>query len=324
MISVIICTYNRAKLLTNLLNTICEQTLACSEYEVIVIDNHSSDDTAAVTQSFAARYPQVRYCFEPRQGLSHARNRGWQEAKGDYVAYIDDDCKAPPDWLAVAQEIIETVAPVEFGGPHYPFYNTAKPHWWRNAYDSRHTGGFERAAGYLEPHMELIGNNLFFQRAIFAQIGGFDPDLGVTGNTLRYGEETEIHVRLCRHDPTHRAYYDPRLFVYHLVRPEKLSLCWQLRSTFMHGRAYYPIYQAEEQPFTRQASLFFPLYSLLIGLRTLFQSWLRRDRKRYPYWQNYLYESTALDYCLHRLGMWSAYIQTLWPLRLHKRSRHGA
>ncbi|MCB0063270.1 MAG: glycosyltransferase [Caldilineaceae bacterium] len=324
MISVIVCTFNRAELLRELLQTLCAQTVAFTQYEVIVVDNGSTDQTKTVTVAFTTRYPQVRYCFEPRQGLSHARNRGWQEAKGDYVAYIDDDCKAPPDWLAVAQEIIETVAPVEFGGPHYPFYNTAKPHWWRDAYDSQHTGGYERAAGYLEPSMDLIGNNLFFQHAIFAQIGGFDPTLGVIGNTLRYGEETEMHVRLCRRDPTHRAYYDPRLFVYHLVRPEKLSLCWQLRSTFMHGRAYYPIYGAEAQSFTRQSSLFFPLYALLIGLRTLFQSWLWRDRKRYPYWQNYLYESTALDYCLHRLGMWSAYIQTLWPLRLHKRSRHGA
>jgi len=91
MISVIVCTYNRAELLRELLPTLCEQTVAFTQYEVIVIDNGSTDHTKTVAAVFAARYPQVRYCYEPRQGLSHARNRGWQEAKGDYVAYIDDD-----------------------------------------------------------------------------------------------------------------------------------------------------------------------------------------------------------------------------------------
>ena len=321
MISVLVCTYNRADLLRELLQTLCEQTLAPTDYEVLVVDNGSTDATAAVTAAFTQRYAQVRYCSEARMGLSHARNRGWQEAKGAYVAYIDDDCKAPPDWLAVAQEIIQTITPVEFGGPHAPFYNTTKPPWWRAEYDSRHAGGYDGSAGYLEPNQDLIGNNLFFQRAIFTQIGGFDPNLGVTGKTLRYGEETEIHFRLCRRDPNHRAYYEPRLLVYHLVRPEKLSLWWQLRSTFMHGRAYYPIYQPGETPFTKRACLLFPLYTLLIGLCTLGQSWFWRDRNRYPYWQNYLYESKALDYYLYQLGIWSAYVQTVWPLQRWRRSR---
>jgi len=316
MISVIVCTYNRAELLRELLPTLCEQTVAFTQYEVIVIDNGSTDHTKTVAAVFAARYPQVRYCYEPRQGLSHARNRGWQEAKGDYVAYIDDDCKAPPEWIAVAQAIIATVAPVEFGGPHYPFYTIAKPHWWRDAYDHQHSGGYDRAAGYLEPNMDLIGNNLFFRRAIFTQIGGFDPTLGVIGNTLRYGEETEIHVRLCRRDPTHRAYYEPRLFVYHLVRPEKLSLWWQLRSTFMHGRADYSVYYAGQQPLRWWVCLLLLPYTLLLGLRLLIQSRLWRDRERCPYWQNYLYESKDLTYYLRRLGIWSAYIQSRWPLRL--------
>jgi len=316
VISVIVCTHNRAALLLDLLETLCQQTLAPTQYEVLVIDNGSTDQTRAVTAAFTQRYPHIHYCYEERVGLSHARNRGWQEAKGDYVAYIDDDCKAPPAWLAVAQEIIETVAPVEFGGPHYPFYTTAKRQWWCDAYDRQHTGGYTRAAGYLEPSMDLIGNNLFFQRAIFAQIGGFDPTLGVIGKTLRYGEETEMHFRLCRRDPTHRAYYDPRLFVYHLVRPEKLALRWQLHSTFMHGRADYPIYYAGQHPFRWWVCLLLLPYTVLLSLRLLLQSWFWRDRNRHRYWQNYLYESKELAYYLRRLGIWSAYVQTRWPLSL--------
>jgi len=82
-LSVIICTYNRAELLKNVLQDVCEQTLADSEFEVIVVDNHSTDQTRAVAESFSQRYPNIRYCFEAQQGLSHARNRGWREARGD-------------------------------------------------------------------------------------------------------------------------------------------------------------------------------------------------------------------------------------------------
>lgn len=323
VISVIVCTHNRADLLLDLLETLCKQTLAPTEYEVLVIDNASTDQTRAVTATFTQRYPHIHYCYEERVGLSHARNRGWQEAKGDYVAYIDDDCKAPPEWLAVAQEIIETVAPVEFGGPHYPFYNTAKPHWWRDTYDHSHRHDYGRAAGYLEPSMDLIGNNLFFQRAIFAQIGGFDPNLGVTGKTLRYGEETDLHFRLCRRDPHHCAYYDPRLLVYHLVRPEKLSLWWQLHSTFMHGRAYYPVYHPRQHPYQWWFALLLPFYALLIFLYAPLQGVLWRDRSRYPYWQNYLYESKALYGSLHHLGIWSAYAQAVVPLVWRRTFQHG-
>lgn len=92
----------------------------------------------------------------------------------------------------------------------------------------------------------------------------------------------------------------------------------------MHGRAEYPINYAGQHPFRWWVCLLFLPYTLLLGLRVLVQSWLWRDHTRYPYWQNHIYESEALAYNLHRLGMWSAYIQTLWPLRLHKRSRHDA
>ncbi|MGD8380729.1 MAG: glycosyltransferase, partial [Syntrophobacterales bacterium] len=93
-ISVIVCTYNRAELLGGTLRTLCHQTLDTSEYEVIVVDNNSTDNTREVVDEFCRRSSNVRYCFEPQQGLSHARNQGLQEAKGKYVAYIDDDARA--------------------------------------------------------------------------------------------------------------------------------------------------------------------------------------------------------------------------------------
>ena len=95
IISVIICTYNRAELLSTALQTLCEQTTNKSRYEIIVVDNHSQDNTHAVFEDVRHRYPNLRYCMEKRQCLSHARNRGWRESQGIYVAYIDDECKVP-------------------------------------------------------------------------------------------------------------------------------------------------------------------------------------------------------------------------------------
>lgn len=117
MISVIICTYNRADLLAGALESVCQQSLAASAYEIVVVDNNSTDETPQVSRAYAERYPDVRYYIEPQQGLSYARNRDWQEARGEYVAYIDDDCQAPASWLAVGQAVIEHVAPDGFGGP---------------------------------------------------------------------------------------------------------------------------------------------------------------------------------------------------------------
>jgi len=173
MISVIICTYNRADLLADVLQTVCEQSLERSEYEIIIIDNNSTDETPTIGQSFVALYPNVRCFVEMKQGLSHARNRGWQEARGEYVAYIDDDCKVPPKWLACADTIISEHAPDILGGPYFAFYNRPKPVWYS-------------------------------------------------------------------------AYYDPELWVYHLVRPEKMSWRWIIRDAFIRGQYTYQVYPDEK------------------------------------------------------------------------------
>jgi len=302
-ISVIICTYNRAELLADVLQTVCEQSLPYSDYEVIVVDNNSTDETAIVCGFFQARYSHVRICFEPRQGLSHARNRGWQEAQGEYVAYIDDDCKVPSQWLAVAAEIIATERPVEFGGPFYAFYNVSKPSWWSEEYDKLHSMEYASSAGYLPPSDEIFGGNLFLLRVALQQIGGFNPDLGMSGTAIGYGEESEVHIRLGKAFPGHRAFYEPRLFVYHLVRAEKLSAGWTLRDQITAGKYYYLTYHQSPTRFTWWKSILYPLYLLLIFASHTMRCFLFRNRRQYPTWQNYVYANTHLHYYCQQLGL---------------------
>src|SRR5271157_3222925 len=125
ILSIIICTYNRDKILKNALVALSVPLLANSEaWEVLIIDNASTDSTKETVDRFISQSPNFSYYYESQVGLSFARNRGWQEAKGEYVAYLDDDCRIPLDWIPKALKIIDEKFPLAFGGPYLPDYET--------------------------------------------------------------------------------------------------------------------------------------------------------------------------------------------------------
>lgn len=94
-----------------------QQTAPVEKWEFIVVDNNSSDGTRETVELFNRRFTNFRYAFEGEQGLSHARNRGWREALGNYVGYVDDDCRIPQEWVSNALSVIDHRAPDAFGGP---------------------------------------------------------------------------------------------------------------------------------------------------------------------------------------------------------------
>lgn len=298
-LSVVVCTYNRANLLATVLQSLCEQSIETSECEVIVVDNNSNDNTREVVDEFCRCFTHVRYCFEPQQGLSYARNRGWQEARGKYVGYTDDDCKVPRQWLAVAKEIIEQVSPDVFGGPHYAFYKTAKPRWFKDSYGSHELG---KEARSLRKNEYLDGMNIFFRRSLLECLGGFDISLGMSGTTIAYGEETALLKQLRAAKPSQVVYFDPRLYVYHLVRPQKMSIRWMVRQRFAAGGYFYRALQADGTlPPGRLRLLVGVVFALFALVGDSARGILSRDRAQYPYPQNYFYEKSFKH--LDRLGM---------------------
>jgi glycosyltransferase involved in cell wall biosynthesis len=297
---VVICTYNRCDLLKVALETLCRQTLASSDYEIIVVDNNSNDNTRGVVEDFCRRSSNIRYCFEAQQGLSHARNRGWLEALGEYVAYTDDDCKVPEQWLEVAKEVIERVSPGVFGGPYYAYCNTSKPRWLKDTYFSRNFGDHPR---FLSRSEYLSGNNIFFRRSLLRTLGGFDPKLGMAGQKIAYGEETALQQQIRAEMPDQVTYYEPRLYLYHLARTDQLSIWWIMRSRFHHGRYSHKILQGDLPEDLTMVSLLAkaaPRLLLLIG--DVLYGLSLRDRVRYPYFQNYVYEHTSWH--LRELGLY--------------------
>ena len=291
-LSVVVCTYNRARLLAGVLEALRGQTLDPLRYEIVVIDNNSTDDTRRVVETF----PHVRYAFEATQGIAHARNRGWREARGRYVGYVDDDCRPPAQWLATATRLIERVAPNVVGGPYLPLYDAPVPRWLKDSHVSFVPG---HDAGFLKPeqYTALIGGNVFVRREVFEAVEGFDPRLGHVGTTIAYGEETAFFRNVSDRFPG-SLYYDPALYVHHLVRTERLTLSYNVRAAFAAGRSFVRRQQPPPDgwaPLVGQAALTLLRLAADVPVRLLL-----RDRAKYPYPMTYIVEHT-LHY-VHRLG----------------------
>ena len=292
LISIVVCTYNRVVVLKDVLQTLAEQTLDDSFFELIIVDNNSSDGTDKVAREFCSNHQNMRYILERQQGLSCARNRGWQEGKGEYIAYVDDDCKIPNQFLEIAKSIIEKEAPIVFGGPAFAFYNSEKPYWYKDEYGSHEPFSEVRVLTKDECH-KIFGMNMFFRRFVLEDVGGFDPKLGMIGNKVAYCEETALLLRVAKKFPDYKYYYDPELYVYHLVQQERMSVAWLVKATISLGR--YSIFCSEmELPLTADRLMLSKMLvkqGILIA-KDIARGILRRDRERYNYFQNYVFERT--------------------------------
>ncbi len=289
LLSVVVCTYSRDQLLKQALESLCLQALPKDRFEIIVVDNNSFDDTRSVVERCSDRYNNVRYCFEAAQGLSHARNRGWQEARGRYVGYFDDDSVASPQWLEVAARIIKEHNPLIFGGPYYAWYDRPKPKWFKDQYGSHDLGTEPRV---LRKDEFVSGTNIFIRRDLFSELGGFQPQLGMRGSVLGYGEETMFFIEARKRIPGLSIYYDPDLYVFHLVAAHKMSLRKTAYRSVISGRYSHRVFSGYGKSSNGRALRSFAKF-VVRGMNFL-ADWavgcIWRNRTAYPFWQNYVYE----------------------------------
>lgn len=243
LISVVVCTFNRSHLLCKCLESLANQNIAGKLYEIIIVDNCSSDDTGAVVKRFTSQYEHFHYVFEEQAGLSHARNRGWREAHGQYVAYIDDDAIAYPNWISGIIDFAKRKPDVDlFGGPYDAYYLVSKPAWFPPEYGVFNLGEQER---YIILGSEWIsGSNMVIKKDLFYLYGGFDVRLGMIGSNVAYGEEVNFFISM--HDKGIHIYYAPSIRVSHLVAEYKMSLSWLLLSGYSVGRRYELIFNKNE------------------------------------------------------------------------------
>lgn len=234
LVTISICTYNRCDLLQECLLALNRTERVDFEWEVLVVDNKSPDDTKGVVERFISNHPEIncRYVLETTQGLSHGRNRSVAEAKATMICFIDDDSLVRAEFINRLGFLIRNTSHKVIGGLFYPWYHFGKPAWYQDKF----------ASNWIAlPQLGAPGNNwmatgcvMVLERELILQLGGFDPNVGMNGSTIAYGEETYLQqeARKLGYIPV----YDPELVVDHAVLPYKLELSWFFTSHFALGR----------------------------------------------------------------------------------------
>ncbi|MBO9640717.1 MAG: glycosyltransferase family 2 protein [Siphonobacter aquaeclarae] len=240
--SVVICTYNRADLIGKALEDLTHQTLEKSQFEVIVVDNKSTDNTAEVVRVFEQKYPYIRYVYEPNAGRSNARNRGWQEAVGYYVAYLDDDVRVCPDWaVSMLGALRHASRPLAVGGLVEPWYESKPPAWFIRDFELR---SWRKEAGYISAKQApfgFAGGNMGIARSLLQQYGGFSPELGGDSTGMpRMGEETDLFFRIYKDnkDKADRIFwFEPDAAIQHWTPARNWQIPYRLERSRASGAA---------------------------------------------------------------------------------------
>jgi glycosyltransferase involved in cell wall biosynthesis len=223
-ITVILCTYNRCQSLASALDSLAASILPETiEWEVLVVDNNSSDQTAAVVKDFASRHPgRFRYRFEPQQGKSYALNAGIREARGDILAFVDDDVTVEPIWLQDLTSVLRDSQWAGSGGRILPAPGFVPPQWLALDGPCNLLGALCAYCNPGDAPGELkeppYGANMAFRKEMFARYGGFRTDLGPSPGSELRNEDTEFGRRLMAGGE--RLRYVPSAVVYHEI-PEK-------------------------------------------------------------------------------------------------------
>ena len=231
-LTIAIQTYNNAGILDITLGGLAD--INCPkecDYEILVVDNNSSDNTREVTKKHSELLaPRLRSVFEPAQGLSHARNRALHTARGDIVCFIDDDVKVDPGWLVAVHSAFVKYSPTIVGGRSYIIYPDERPSWF-----PCHREDLFSCLDYgdkvlVNTDKELFGLNFSVLRKAAIRIGGFNTDLGRCGNSLAGGEESDLLKRIRYKGGV--AVYEPKAIVGHIVPAKRLRKRWLLRRIY--------------------------------------------------------------------------------------------
>ena len=233
--SVIIPTYNRSKLLKKSLNSIISQDFEPYLYEIIVVDNGSTDNTYDTVKSVAGKHTEhkIRFMRESEPGLHSGRHRGAFESEAEILIYVDDDIMATPNWLNAIVEAFEDPSVHVVGGPCLPIYEIDPPEWlvrfWRNDNGRISCGPLSLIQFYgnkreIDP-IFIWGLNYSIKKETLFNLGGFHPD-SVPKHLLHYRGDGESGLSNKIKEKGFKAIYSPEAMVYHIIPKERLTLTY--------------------------------------------------------------------------------------------------
>ncbi|NPA68473.1 MAG: glycosyltransferase [Chlorobi bacterium] len=224
-VSIIVCTYNRDDVIGDCLESLQNQTAGKDDFEVLIINNNSTDGTEKICSDFLNKQNNTnfKYFTEKKQGLSFARNRGIRESGGNIISFIDDDAVACKEY---ADEVINFFSEYKhadaLGGKILPEYETGRPAWM---------------SVFLEPIMSVIdlgdkvkefpknkfpvGANMIIKKEVFEKTGVFNENLGRTGKNMLGGEEKDLFYRI--KNAGGKIYYSPKPWVFHQIPDSRLT-----------------------------------------------------------------------------------------------------
>lgn len=247
LISAIICTHNREQYLGAAIDSLLSQSI--ENYEIIVVDNASTDSTAAIAQAriqqcekqqtqASTHTPDIRYIYEETLGLSVARNTGAAAARGQILAYLDDDAEASEGWLEALVQAFEADEKLAIAGGKVTLIwpPKASPPRWLSDDLSSSLGAYDLGDQILpiqRPELTPRGLNYAVRKAFIDSVGGFDTNLGRVGTNLLSNEEQQM-TRLAL-DKDWRVTYLPEALVAHNVAPARMKPGWFLSRSWWQG-----------------------------------------------------------------------------------------
>ena len=303
--SVILATRNRAESLRETLAALArQQTQGAFTYEVLVVDNGSTDATSQVVQALHATFPvPLRYAYEGRQGKPFALNTGLQDARGQYVAFTDDDVLPTPTWLTALWRCFHEEQADGVTGRVLPRWTAPRPAWLTDQLVMR-VGvlgcvdhGPHRLSSRDQHDCRWVGGNLAIGRTTAQWVGAFD--IRLRGISPR-AEDTVYYEQCIRRGL--KIIYEPAALVYHKLGAERMSLSYFRKQR--HALGYYKAYLLPWRPvhlFTVMPVTWYgQLGKALVG-------WMSALLVRRPWverFQRELWVRQCLSVWRHRLQLW--------------------
>jgi len=317
--TIVVATYNRAGMLDECLGSLVRQEVpAPVAWEILVVDNNSTDGTRDVVAGWTGRAPiPVRYAFEPRQGKSHALNAGIAQARGAMLAFTDDDVVVPTEWVSTTIATLDRWKADVVGGRILPRWEHAPPSWlaanrelWGALALNDFAGVHVHAVPYMGPG-HVWGANMACRRSVFDRIGGFDTALGPIGALAYKHEDVDLVRRAV--SAGLRVVYDPAIRVFHRVPRARMTWRYMCRWHWLFGESR--AFQSGARP-GRRHLLGMPGWGCRVAARLLAR-WTWQRGRRSP-------DAAALQLeLMEALGTLRGY-QKLWLLERRGQRSSGA
>jgi GT2 family glycosyltransferase len=232
--TIIVCTFNRARDLAETIERLRCLSYPADDHEIVVVDNASTDETPEIIGKALATIPNLVSLRAEKPGLSHARNKGIAAARGELVAFIDDDAWPDKNWLhALDAGFVDAETACAGGRVEAVWPHDTPPAWLAErlfCFFSLVDYGKQKFLSYPD---YPAGTNIAFRKSVFRELGLFREELGRTGASLLSMEEVDMCLRI--EDAGLKVLYLPDAVVFHKIGENRICEAWLEQRSHWQG-----------------------------------------------------------------------------------------